>query len=134
MAALREVWGYPCTPGVINRSSDGTVATVEADGVPLARIELAASEPVEAELLRFDPVLNLRLLPSLEDGKRHDLVQLVQIDPDYTVRAARRGPGHVEFPTTVGSQWGILPVRNVISAAYCEMDTELPLARFVTPY
>src|SRR5574341_2357461 len=132
MAALREVWGYPCTPGVIKVRSEG--ATVEAEGRLLARVELRDAEPVEAELIRFDPVLNLRLLPSLEDGKRHDLVQLVQIDPDYTVRSARRGQGHVEFPAGGEPPWCILPVRNIISAVYCEMDTELPLARFVTPF
>jgi acetoacetate decarboxylase len=133
MAALREVWGYPCTPGAINLSSDGTAATVEAGSGLLASIELHHLEPVEAALVRFDPVLNLRLFPSLAEGKRHDLVQLVQIDPDYAVISARRGLGHVEFPAAE-SPWGVLPVRSVISAAYCEMDTELPLARFVTPY
>jgi acetoacetate decarboxylase len=133
LAALREVWGYPCAPGAINLSSDGTAATVEAGGGLLASIELHHLEPVEAALVRFDPVLNLRLFPSLEEGKRHDLVQLVQIDPDYAVNTARRGLGRVEFPAAE-SPWSVLPVRNIISAAYCEMDTELPLARFVTPY
>ncbi|HET8944617.1 MAG TPA: acetoacetate decarboxylase family protein [Dehalococcoidia bacterium] len=133
MAALREVWGYPCAPGAINLSSDGTAATVEADGGLLTSIELHQLEPVEAALVRFDPVLNLRLFPSLEEDKRHDLVQLVQIDPDYAVNTAGRGLGRVEFPAAE-SPWCVLPVRNVISAAYCEMDTELPLARFVTPY
>ena len=133
LAALREVWGYPCTLGVVDLSSDGTSAAVDAEGGLFARMELRDPESIDADLMRFDPVLNLRLFPSLEEGKRHDLVQLVQIDPDYAVNTARRGSGRVEFPATE-SPWGVLPVRNVISAAYCEMDTELPLARFVTPY
>jgi acetoacetate decarboxylase len=85
--------------------------------------------------VRFDPVLNLRMFPSLEEGKRHDLVQMVQIDPDYTAKKAWRGRATVEFPSPGSeSPWRVLPVRNIISAAYCQVDTELPLARFVMPY
>jgi acetoacetate decarboxylase len=80
MAALREVWGCPCTPGSITLSSDGTAATVEAEGGLLASIELHDPETVEAELVRFDPVLNLRLFHRWK-GKRHDLVQLVRSTP-----------------------------------------------------
>ncbi|MEK7248180.1 MAG: hypothetical protein AAB092_06870, partial [Chloroflexota bacterium] len=36
--------------------------------------------------------------------------------------------------TTPGMATVILPCRNVISTVYCELDTELPLARFVMPY
>jgi hypothetical protein len=35
---------------------------------------------------------------------------------------------------TLGEGWDVLPVRYVISGLSCEMDTELPLARFVMPY
>ena len=135
MAALREVWGYPCRLGTASLGGDGDTrtATVGESGAPLASLEVAGATPIEGDLVRFDPVLNLRLFPSLEEGKRHDLVQLVQIDPDYAVNTARRGLGRVEFPAAE-SPWSVLPARNVISAAYCEMDTELPLARFVTPY
>lgn len=135
MAALREVWGYPCTPGAVTLSPDGTMASIERDDGLLACLELSGLQPVDAELLRFDPVLNLRLCPSLEDGKRHDLVQLAQVDPDYSVQSARRGSATVDLRLSGdGASWAVLPVRNVISAAYCEMNTELPLARFVMPY
>jgi hypothetical protein len=60
---------------------------------------------------------------------------MVQIDPDYVVGTCRRGAGSVEVPAPGPEpSWGILPSRNIISASYCEMDTELPLARFVTPF
>lgn len=136
MAALREVWGYPCTLGTVNLGGEGSVktASVGAGGVPLVALEMRDGGPIEADLVRFDPVLNLRLFPSLEEGKKHDLLQMVQIDPDYAVQAAERGAGSVEFPAGAESPWAVLPVRNIISAAYCEMDTELPLARFVIPY
>ncbi len=137
MAALREVWGYPCKLGTVSVSGAGSAISAEAGegGVPVARVRITDIGPVEGDLVRFDPVLNLRVFPSLEEGKRHDLVQMVQIDPDYAVQKAQRGAGSVEFPAEAGeSPWAVLPVRNIISAAYCEMDTELPLARFVMPY
>ncbi len=136
MAALREVWGYPCRLGTVSLSGVGSAISADAGegGAPVASVRIMDVEPVEADLVRFDPVLNLRVFPSLEEGKRHDLVQMVQIDPDYVVQAAERGAGSVEFPAGAESPWAVLPVRNIISAVYCEMDTELPLARFVIPY
>ena len=135
MAALREVWGFPCGFGTVRlAAADGVTTVADASGT-LTQITLAGTDPVDADLVRFDPVLNLRMFPSLEEGKRHDLVQMVQIDPDYSVQKAWRGGATVEFPSRAGeSPWGVLSVRNIISAAYCEMDTELPLARFVMPY
>ena len=134
MSALREVWGYPCRLGEVRlRAVDGAVdGSVGEGGVELVRIQMSAAEAIDGGLVRFDPVLNLRVLPSLEEGKKHDLMQLVQIDPDFAVRKALRGTGALGFGDE--TSWAALPVRNVVSAVYCEMDTELPLARFVMPY
>jgi acetoacetate decarboxylase len=136
LTALREVWGFPCGLGEIGLGATDATATaqVAAGGITLASVDLADGAPVETGLVRFDPVLNLRAFPSLQEGKRHDLLQMVQIDPDYTVGKALRGRGRVEFPDAGDSLWATLPVRNIISAVYCEMVTELPLARFVMPY
>lgn len=135
MAALREVWGYPCAAGTVTLAPDGRAASVDGESGVLARIQVTDLEPVEPELPRFDPLLNLRLFPSLEDGRRHDLVQMVQIDPDYAVNTAHRGRARVELPAAGDALgWTVLPVRNVISAVYCEMHTELPTARFVMSY
>ncbi len=136
LAALREVWGFPCGLGEIGLGATDATATaqVAAGGITLASVDLAEGAPVEAGLVRFDPVLNLRVFPSLQEGKKHDLLQMVQIDPDYTVGKALRGRGAAHFPGDAASLWATLPVRNIISAVYCDMDTELPLARFVMPY
>ena len=137
LVALREIWGYPCRPGAVGLrlGEEGVTAQASADGASLVAIELAALREIEGALVRFDPVLNLRVLPSLQEGKRHDLVQLVQIDPDYDVGRASRASATIKFPAREGgATWGVLPVRNVISAVYCELHTEMPLARFVMPY
>jgi len=90
---------------------------------------------MDAGLTRFDPIISVRLTPAIEEGKRHALVEMVQIDPDYEVRDAYRGTGEVAYPSaSEGEPWHLLPSLNVISATYAVCDTDLPLARFVMPY
>ena len=137
MAALREVWGYPCKLGEVSlvADADGARATVSFQGATIAEASIRDAAPIEGSAVRFDPVLNARVAPSLEDGKRHDLLQMVQIDPEVDVTEAIRGTGEVTFPVeTDEAPWHLLPSRNMVSAFYCTMDTELPLARFVMPY
>jgi hypothetical protein len=134
LTALREVWGLPCTPGEVTLEESGDTVTgrVSQGGQTLAELTLAGREEIEPDLARLDPVLSLRLAPSVQRDVRHDLIQLVQIDPEMEITAASRGKGEVRYPATEG--WDILPCRNVVSAVYCTLDTELPLARFVMPY
>jgi acetoacetate decarboxylase len=137
MAALREVWGYPCKLGEVTLAAepDAIHATVGFEGNTIAEASIRDAAPIDGSAVRFDPVLNARVAPSLEDGKRHDLLQMVQIDPEVEVTEALRGAGEVTFPAEIDeAPWHLLPSRNMVSAFYCTMDTELPLARFVMPY
>jgi hypothetical protein len=130
LTALREVWGYPCTLGSTEISDDGLAATVkDATGAILAEASIADAKPIDPEAMRFDPVLNVRAIPSLEEGRTHDLLQLLQIDPEHEIGESLRGKGSL----TLGN-WDVLPVRNIISSVTCTLNTELPLARFVMPY
>ncbi|HEY5640483.1 MAG TPA: acetoacetate decarboxylase family protein [Dehalococcoidia bacterium] len=132
LAALREVWGWPATLGEVKvrETKTGVTARVSAGGTGLADVKLSRLEKIAPGLVRFDPVLTLRAAPSLQEGTRHDLLQMVQVDPDYEVKAAQRGSGVV----SLGEAWSVLPVRNIVASVSCEVDTELPLARFVMPY
>ena len=136
LAALREVWGLPAKLGEIELSAKkGRIKGVVSRRRKLVKVRLEQPEPIEPDLVRVDPVLSLRLAPSLQDNVRHDLVQLVQLDPEFEIRLSSRGKGKVTYPTSgEDDAWDILPCRNVVSATYCEIDTELPLARFVMPY
>jgi acetoacetate decarboxylase len=137
LAALREVWGYPAQLGEVslNTTRNGAQAGVRRNGNVLLDARLEDAQPLEPELTRFDPVLTLRLIPSLQEAVRHDLVQMVQIDPDLEVTAAFRGTGAFTYSEgTGGDSWSVLPNRNLISTVCCTIDTELPLARFVMPY
>ncbi|MEX0682728.1 MAG: acetoacetate decarboxylase family protein [Dehalococcoidia bacterium] len=132
LSALRETWGYPAVPGevTLKKTKSGVSARVRSDDGKVLKVKLEDLESVDAGLVRFDPVLTLRAAPSLQEGTRHDLLQMVQIDPDYQVSEARRAATSL----TLGAPWDVLPVRNIIAGVSCEMDTELPLARFVMPY
>jgi len=129
IAALREVWGYPCTLGSVEMSADGLSANVKSDDESLVDVSIAEAKPIDPEAMRFDPVLNVRAVPSLEEGRTHDLLQLLQIDPEHEIGESLRGVGSLAL-----DGWNVLPVRNVISSVFCVVNTELPLARFVMPY
>jgi len=137
VAALREVWGFPATLGAVRFSAGprSASARIAAGGQTLAHLRLSAGQPCDPSLIRFDPVLNVRLIGSVQPGKRHSLLELVQLDPDYTITDAVRGRPHLDYPSTgEENRWRLLPPLSMISAAYAVVDTELPLARFVMPY
>jgi acetoacetate decarboxylase len=135
MAALREVWGFPCRPGEVRLEEPrgGVTATVDIDGQTACETGLTDIEVIETDTARFDPTLTLRLAPSVQEDVRHDLIQIMQLDPEQTIKEAQRGRGFVRLPEEA-SEWALLPNRNIISATWCKVDTELPLARFVLPY
>src|SRR3989304_659372 len=109
--------------------------TAPAGGQPPADMGLRGGEPCDPALMRFDPVLNVRLISSIQPGKRHSLLEVVQLDPDYTISEALRGRPPLAYPAAAeGNPWRLLPALSMISAAYTIGDTELPLARFVMPY
>jgi hypothetical protein len=137
VAALREVWGFPATLGSVRLRAGrrSARALVSAGGQALADIRLSSGEPCDPALVRFDPVLNLRLIGGIQPGRRHALLEMVQLDPDYTIADAIRGRPQLSYPAaTEGNPWRLLPALNMISAAYTTGDTELPLARFLMPY
>lgn len=137
LAALREVWGFPCKLGRVRLAAgaNGVSAWVSRAGAVLAQLRLSGAEVIDPGVIRFDPVLNVRLMPAIEEGKRHALLEVVQIDPDYEIAESLRGTGRLRYPSAnEGDPWHLLPALNMISATYSVADTEMPLARFVMPY
>lgn len=137
VSGLRELWGYPCRLGEVSVEADGTSArgVVSFGGRTVLELGLSDFTSMQPDSARLDPILNVRTVPSVEEGKKHDLVQLLQIDPDYTISDTNRGRASVTYPEGGGdNDWAALACRNVISAISCEIETELPLARFVMAY
>jgi acetoacetate decarboxylase len=137
VAGLREVWGFPCRPGRVELdvTNGSGAAIVSGSSGDTLRLQISDPTEIAPDSVRLDPLLNVRTIPAVEENKRHELVQMLQIDPDYTVRDALRATCRVEYTGLPGENpWASLPIRNVISAVSCSIDTELPLARFVMAY
>ncbi|MBI1885959.1 MAG: acetoacetate decarboxylase family protein [Chloroflexi bacterium] len=137
LSALRETWGFPCKLGRVELSRKGGAveAGVERGGRRLVAVSFSDGAPIDAESVRFDPVLNLRLVPAVQEGKPPALVELAQIGPAYTIREALRGKAAVTYPEpSEGDPWHLLQPLYPIAAVFVVADTELPYARFVQPY
>lgn len=137
VAALREAWGFPARLGRVRLSASGASASgrVTVDGRALAEVRLRGAEACAPDTIRYDPVLNVRLAHSLQQEKRHALLEVVQLDPEYGLKETYRGRASVSYPAaSEGDPWHLFPALNMISGTYTVADTELPLARFVMPY
>ncbi len=137
LMALREVWGFPCLLGRIAiAEKEGEVeAQVEVGGRTVCVAALLAGAPIDVEVVRFDPYLNLRLLPPVQEGQPPPHISLAQIDPHYQFHRALRGRAEVRFPKpSEGAPWHLVPFLAPVVAVWTEADTELPFARFVMPY
>jgi hypothetical protein len=135
--ALREVWGFPCLLGRVTLAEEGgdVQARVEVGGRTVCLAALRDGGPIDLEAVRFDPYLNLRLLPPVQGGQPPPHLSLAQIDPHYQFRAALRGRAEVAFPeASEGAPWHLVPFLAPVVAVWVEADTELPYARFVMPY
>ncbi len=137
LVALREMWGFPARLGRIRLSAGPRAASarVTVEGRTLADLRLSHAQTCDPGLIRFDPLLNLRLVHNLQQGKRYSLLEVVQIDPDYRITEAVRGRASLTYPEpSDDAPWRLLQPLSMISATYSVGDTELPLARFVMPY
>ena len=137
LSGLRELWGVPCKLGEVSfkASAKAASATVSRKGAAIAELGFTEGEQIDAESVRLDPALNVRVFASIQDGRPYEALQIVQVDPDYEISQSLRGKGYLRYPSQSESDpWHLLPVRNIISASYCVADTEMPLARFVMPY
>ena len=137
LLALREIWGFPARLGRVRLTAGprSARARVTAQGHTPVDLRLSRAEACNPELIRYDPMLNVRLISNIQQGKRHSLLEVVQIDPEYEIKEAMRGQGQLTHTEpSEGAPWHLLPPLNMISATYTICDTELPLARFVMPY
>nr|WBU15388.1 acetoacetate decarboxylase [uncultured bacterium] len=137
LLALREQWGFPCRLGEVElRAAQGEAeARIRVAGRTVAAIALREGRVIEPETVRFDPILNLRMLSSLQEGQPPPYVAMAQIDPAYTIHEAWRGRAEVSYPEpSEGAPWHLVPFRGPIIAVHAVADTELPYARFIVPF
>jgi hypothetical protein len=137
LLALREMWGFPCLLGkvAIEEKGGDVEARVEVSERTVCAAALRQGTPIDVEVVRFDPYLNLRLTSSIQQGQPPPHISLAQIDPHYEFKQALRGRAEVRFPQpSEGAPWHLVPFLWPVIAVWVEADTELPFARFVMPY
>lgn len=138
LAALREVWGMPARPGRVRLdvTAESIIATVADDtGHTVAVVAMHDLHPADPQHIHYDPVLAPRLSPPVQEGKPPAVLELTQIDPDYTIRECCLGRGSITYPeASEGYPWNLLQVRNMIATTYTVSDTALPWARYIVEF
>ena len=138
LAALREVWGFPARPGRVRLdvTEDAITGEVGDDGGrSVATVAMRELHPADPEHIHYDPVLAPRMSPPVQDGKPHAVLELTQVDPDYTIKRCLLGRGSVQYPqASEGSPWHLLQVRNMIATTYTVSDTSFPWARYMVEW
>ncbi len=138
LMALREVWAFPAGPGQITLEKEDsrlTARIARPNGQTLVELEVGPLEEIEPGQIRYDPFLNLRLVPSSQEGKPPLVLELLQVDPEYHLKAAWRGWPKVHFSETALQEgWGVFRPLNFIAATYSVCDTSLPFARYIVEF
>ena len=138
LAALREVWGFPARPGRVRLHVTDTLITGEVDddaGRTVASVTISDLHPADPQHIHYDPVLTPRMTPPVQDGRPPAVLELTQVDPDYTIKDCRLGRGSVRYPeASEGCPWHLLQVRNLIATTFTVSDTAFPWARFIVEF
>lgn len=138
LAALREVWGFPARPGRVRLDvGEGAITGEVADdaGRTVATVTVRDLHPADPQHIHYDPVLAPRLAPPVQEGKPPSLLEMTQVDPDYTIKHCRLGAGAVSYPPAVeGYPWHMLQPRNMIATTFTISDTSLPWARYIVEF
>lgn len=126
-AAYAGIWGLPCTIGTValRRQRDAATGTEDitatiATGAPLATLMLPRSYAVEPAMIRYDPLLSVRLAPGGE-------AEVIQFSGAATVREGRLAKGAAATCQTDAwaDPWFRLRSLNTISATFAAADLEL---------
>jgi hypothetical protein len=138
LAALREIWGFPARPGrvrldVSDAAIEGSVA--DGNGRSVAVVSVRDLHPADPEHIHYDPILAPRLAPPVQDEKPPAVLEMTQVDPDYTIKDCRLGAGTVTYPeSSEGYPWHVLQPRNKIATTYTTSDTSFPWARYLVEW
>ena len=136
-AAFREFWAFPAKLGDVSleRNGDGVSASIARGGQALANVRVTDLEEVTAGEMRYDPMMNPRIVRAAREEDEPPVLELDQIDPDYTYKQTWRGQGDVEFPAASDDDpWHLMENRNHIATTFAVCDTELGFARYVVAY
>lgn len=130
--AVRELasrWGYPMALGDCSlvKRYDRLHATVEANGKTVLDMTLLNPEPISGNDVQYLASLNLARIT--RDGAEQ--LRLIQVDPDYTFRAADRGKPQLDlFDAGAWRLDGAVP-NHAVSASCTVADITMPALRYL---
>lgn len=131
--AYRGIWGLPADTGQIDLQRSQTASGSEnltasvASASPLATIELPDAYAVEPGMIRYDPLLSVRV--------RGGEAEVIQFSGTPAVHEARLSKGATVMCQTDAwaDSWFRLRSLNMISASFAVVDLELTAPVVQTP-
>lgn len=146
LIAGREIWGAPKLLGGIsfeNKNATVTCTVERPAGVSqIARGTIRPRDIVEPRPGSDLPMVNLKIIPSAEEGAPPEVCQLVEVGMESAVQRGAdgrpflfTGPATLELPSaSPADPWGDLPVKRVLRATYGKWDTVLHPGRILHRY
>ena len=136
-SAGREVWGFPQKEGAIKiEEKNGVVTgTVERGGIVLVKTSMALGRVQKPETGNRLPIVNLKLIPSVEKDAPPDVKQLTITSlQDVNVHKMYSGNTVLEFGASPVDPFHKIPIKEILSGNYKEMDFTIGYGKVLYDY
>ncbi len=126
---LATRWGYPVAVGDCRmvKRYDRVHASVEVDGQTILDITMMNPEPISGNDVQYLASLNLARIT--RDGAEQ--LRLIQVDPDYTFRAADRGQPVLGAFEPAAWKLDGARTNHAVSASCTVADITMPALRYL---
>lgn len=133
----REIWGFPQKEGTIKLEEKNGVVTgkVERGGIVLIRTSMALGRVQKPETEKRLPIVNLKLIPSVEKDAPPDVKRLtITTLQDVAIHRMYSGDTVLEFGASPVDPFQKIPIKEVISGNYKEMDFTIGYGKVLYDY
>ena len=128
-ACGREIWGYPKKGARVSviESAETVRYTVERGGVQIIGTSVVLADLAKPEEIpQPQPIINLKVIPSVRRGTPPDVKQLtVTTLENYKVKRAYKGNATVEFGMSPADPFHKIKVEEVVAGYYLLVDLDL---------
>jgi acetoacetate decarboxylase len=135
----REIWGWPKKIGRVGLTTgDGMVtATAERGGAELVRatVEIGSIVPASALANGSPDFYNLKLIPSVKNGARPEVMQLTKSGlTNFVPKQVYSGRATLTFGSSAVDRFDQFPVHEIVKAFYYNSDFTLGDGEVVYDY